>query len=373
MACARATCPDATASASPRPRRTATRATRALRWRIEPAEVVEHEPTLFRRESLQLVPRGVAEPRARARRSRLERGGNVHAVARRGPALTFLVLVRLVVGEGAAGVEQPVVQALLTLDRPLVESPGLELAGELSGLLRQRAGGGADSLCLHSFELLGERALPRRHSAELLQNRLPGSHQGQETLRLTVEPLLVAGQTRQPLDRFGESGPRLRPAHLLAALGEPHRDRVEGVERIVGERGGGGRVRIGFLELAARGGHLALGVAERRVELWRDERVLACRFANRPCHHVGSFLHRRLLRAGRGTGLAATQRIGHLLLTSGHGRRLEQRAVERRERLATPRLRQRIELPPELIRHARQLTLGFRARLASGRRLPPVR
>src|SRR2546430_11932386 len=122
MACARATCPDATASASPRPRRTATRSTRALRWRIEPAEVVEHEPTLFRRESLQLVPRGVAEPRARARRSRLERGGNVHAVTRRGPALTLLVLVRLVVGEGAAGVEQPVVQALLPLDRPLVRS-----------------------------------------------------------------------------------------------------------------------------------------------------------------------------------------------------------------------------------------------------------
>src|SRR5437016_9029429 len=229
------------------------RATHLLLWGIEPAEVVEHEPTLFRRESLQLVPRGVAEPRARSRRSRLERGGNVHAVARCGPALTFLVLVRLVVGESAAGVEQPVVQALLTLDRSLVESPGLELAGELSGLLRQRAGGGADSLCLHPFELFGERALPRRHSAELLQNRLPGSHQGQETLRLTVEPLLVAGQTREPLDRFGESGPRLRPAHLLAALGEPHRDRVEGVERIVGERGGGGRVRIGLLELATRG------------------------------------------------------------------------------------------------------------------------
>src|SRR5256884_4341406 len=142
MACARATCPDATASASPRPRRTATRSTRALRWRIEPAEVVEHEPTLFRRESLQLVPRGVAEPRARARRSRLERGGNVHAVARRGPALTLPVLVRLVVGEGAAGVEQPVVQALLTLDRPLVESPAPALAGGPPGPPGPRGRGG---------------------------------------------------------------------------------------------------------------------------------------------------------------------------------------------------------------------------------------
>src|SRR2546429_7751509 len=99
MACARATCPDATASASPRPRRTATRATRALRWRIEPAEVVEHEPTLFRRESLQLVPRGVAEPRARARRSRLERGGDLAAFSPCGAGLVRPFRGPRVVGE----------------------------------------------------------------------------------------------------------------------------------------------------------------------------------------------------------------------------------------------------------------------------------
>ena len=53
------------------------------------------------------------------------------------------------------------VQALLALDGPLVEAAGLELAGELSGLLPQGAGGGADALGLHPLELLGERALPR--------------------------------------------------------------------------------------------------------------------------------------------------------------------------------------------------------------------
>src|SRR2546430_3420518 len=39
------------------------------------------------------------------------------AVARRRPAHALLGLVRLVVREGAAGIEQPVVQALLPLDR----------------------------------------------------------------------------------------------------------------------------------------------------------------------------------------------------------------------------------------------------------------
>src|SRR2546421_4814175 len=149
MACPRITPPGASASARP----TATPVTTLLLRGIEPAEVIEHQATLFRRESLQLIPRGVAKPRTCPCRSGLERGGNVDAVARRGPALTLLVLVRLVVGEGAAGVEQPVVQALLTLDRPLVEAPRLELAGRPPGLPRPPAGRGAGSLRLHSVEL----------------------------------------------------------------------------------------------------------------------------------------------------------------------------------------------------------------------------
>jgi len=174
---------------------------------------------------------------------------------------------------------------------------------------------------------------------------------------------LVTGQTREPLDRFGESGPRVRPAHLLAALGERHRNRVEGVERVVGERRGGADVRIGLLELAARRGHLALGVTERRVELRRNERVLAGGFANHTCHHVRSFFHGRLLRAGRSARLPAMQRLRHLSLALGHCRSLEQRAVERSECLSAPRLRQGVELSPELIRDAGELTLRLRSLL----------
>src|SRR5256885_16649454 len=116
IACPGLTPPGASASASP----TATPVTTLLLRGIEPAEVIEHQATLFRRESLQLVPRGVAEPRTRAGRSALECGGNVDAVAPRPPALAPPVLVRLVGREGAARVEQTVGQTLLTLDRPLV-------------------------------------------------------------------------------------------------------------------------------------------------------------------------------------------------------------------------------------------------------------
>src|SRR2546421_10767445 len=100
MACPRITPPGASASARP----TATPVTTLLLRGIEPAEVIEHQATLFRRESLQLVPRGVAEPRTRAGRSALECGGKGDAGARRPPALALLVLVRLLVRGGAAGV-----------------------------------------------------------------------------------------------------------------------------------------------------------------------------------------------------------------------------------------------------------------------------
>src|SRR5256885_9312379 len=102
MACPGIAPPGASHSATP----TANRATTLLLRGIEPAEVIEHQATLFRRESLQLVPRGVAEPRAGPRRSGLERGGDVDAVARRRPALTLLGLVRLGVPEGANPLQQ---------------------------------------------------------------------------------------------------------------------------------------------------------------------------------------------------------------------------------------------------------------------------
>src|SRR5207248_9357000 len=44
-------------------------------------------------------------------------------------------------------------------------------------------------------------------------------------------------------------------------------------------------------------------------------------------HHVRSLFHGRLLRAGRGAGLAAMQRVRHLLLAIGHGRGLGERAA----------------------------------------------
>src|SRR3977135_3857734 len=89
-----------------------------LRRRIQSPEILEHEPPLLGGETLELLPRGIAEPRARACRTRLEQLGDVYAVPGRGAADPLLVLVRFIVREGAARVEQPAVQALLPLRRP---------------------------------------------------------------------------------------------------------------------------------------------------------------------------------------------------------------------------------------------------------------
>ncbi len=57
------------------------------------------------------------------------------------------------------------VQALLALDGLLIEPSGFELAGQLLGLLRERAGGGARPFRLEPLELLREGTLPPGEAA----------------------------------------------------------------------------------------------------------------------------------------------------------------------------------------------------------------
>src|SRR2546430_8751099 len=196
---------------------------RLVRRSIQPPEVLEHQPTLLGGETLELLPPGVPEPRARARRARLQDVGDVHAVSGRGAADALLVLVGLVVRERAAGVEQSAVQPLLALDRLLVEAPGLELACELLRLLRERTGGGVRAFGLEPLELLRPGALAGRESLEPLQHGFPAqAHQRQQALGQTVQPLLIARQARPLLPCFGKPAPRLPPRHLAAAPGERH-------------------------------------------------------------------------------------------------------------------------------------------------------
>src|SRR6184192_229241 len=202
---------------------------------IQSPEILEHQATLLESETLELLPRGVAEPRARARRPGFQDVGDVNAVPGRGAADALLGLVGLVVRERAARVEQSAVQPLLALDGLLVEAPGLELTRKLFRLLRQWSGGGARASGLEPLELLRKGALAGCQGAESLQHRLAAhAHQRHQTLRQPVQPLLIARQARQLLHRFGEPAPRL-PAGDLAA--------------------------------AARRRHLPLRIAQRRVEL----------------------------------------------------------------------------------------------------------
>src|SRR6266436_1642501 len=337
--------------------------------RIQSPEILEYQTALLGRETLQLLPRGITEPRARPRRPGFQDVGDVHAVARRGAADPLLGLVGLVVRERPAGVEQPAVQALLALYGLLVEAPGLELARQLFRLLRERTGGGVGPFGLEPLELLRERALARSERLESLQHRLAAqAHHGEQALGHAVQPLLIARQPGQLLHRFGEPATRLAARDLTAAASQRQRGGVECVYRVLGEQAGLGGVGIGLFELGARRGHLTLRIAQRGVELGRDERVLAGRLADLARHGVGSLLHRRLPRPGGSARFAAAQRLGHALLPFGERGRLGERPVERRERLPAPLLRQRVALTAQRFGHTLELLLGFCSRLRGSRR-----
>src|SRR5438309_1158703 len=335
---------------------------------IQSPEILEHEPPLLRREPGQLVPRRIAQPGTRARRAGFEYCRKVHAVVGGGATGALLALVGLAPRQGPAGVEQPAVQALLTLDRLLVETARVELARQLARFLRERARRGAPALRLQPFELLRECALARRDRAQLLEHRLPArAHHGQEPARLPVQPLLVARHPGELLDRFGEPAPRLRARDLAAAPREGERRGVEGIDRLFRQRRGLTGVGVPLLELLARRRHLALGKPERPLELRRDERMFPRRLADLPLHGRRPLLHRRLARPRDGAALAAAQRFGHLLLAVGQRRRLGQRAVERAERLLTPRSRERVASGPQRVGKPRKLLLCRLARpLRSG-------
>src|SRR6266480_1549231 len=336
--------------------------------RIQSPEILKHEASLLGRESRQLLPRRIAQPRTRACRTGFEQGREMHAVASGGATGALFAFVGLAPRESPAGVEQPAVQPLLALDRLLVETARVELARQLARLLRQRARRGASALRLQSFELLRQRALPRRDRAQLLEHRLTaGAHHGQQPARLAVQPLLVARHPGELLDRFGEPAPRLRPRNLAAA---PRKGQRRGVERIHGlfrQRRGLTGVWIPLLQLLARRRHLALRKAERALELRRDERMLPRRLADLPLHRRRPLLDRRLARPRRRPTVPAAQRFGHLLLPVRQPRRLRQRAVERAERLLAPRAGERVAPRPQRLGDRRQLLLrGLAGPLRAG-------
>src|SRR5213080_4426141 len=350
MAWPRAPCAETSSS----PRTTSS----ARLGRIQSPEVLEHEPPLLRREPRQLFPRRIAQPGPPARGAGLEQRGKVHTIAGGRATAAFLAFVGLAPGQGPAGVEQAAVQPLLALDRLLVETARVQLARQLSRLLRQRARRAAPTLGLQPLELLRERALARGDRAQLLEHRLSARpHHGKESARRAVQPLLVARHPRELLDRLGEPAPRPRSRHLAAAPREGERGGVERIHCLFRQRRGLTGVRIPLLELLARRGHLALGKAERPLELRRDERMLPRRLADLPLHCRRPLLDRRLARARRGTALPAAQRCGHLLLAVRQRRRLGQRAVERAERLLAPRAGQRVASRPQCVGKSRQLLL----------------
>src|SRR2546430_13583450 len=175
--------------------------------------------------------------------------------------------------------------------------------------------------------------------------------------RSTLFPYTTLFRSRELLDGLGEPAPRPRSRDLAAAPREGERGGVERIHCLFRQRRGLTGVRIPLLELLARRGHLALGKAERPLELRRDERMLPRRLADLPLHCRRPLLDRRLARARRGTALPAAQRCGHLLLAVRQRRRLGQRAADRAERLSAPRAGQRVASRPQCVGKSRQLLL----------------
>src|SRR2546430_943235 len=282
--------------ASTRATRMSSPTVQLLLRRIQSPKILEYQTPLLRGEALQLLPRGVAEPRARAGRAGLEDVGNVNAVPARGAADALLGLVGLVVRERAAGVEQSAVQALLALDGLLVEAPGLELTRELLCLLRERTRGGARTPGLEPFELLREGALAGGEGAEPLQHGLAAhAHQREQGLGPPGQPPRRArlrapeGLGHPPLPLGGRGRFRQRPTEPGERLPAPlPRQRVA----LTAQRLGHAR-------------HLLLGL---RPGLGRGRRVTFARRLRRALHRRSGIADRLLRRGERGAGTGAEVR-----------------------------------------------------------------
>src|SRR3989442_6805303 len=234
--------------------------------------------------------------------------------------------------------------------------------------------GGVRGTRLERLELPRERALARGERLESLQHRLAAqAHHWEQALGQAVQPLLIARQPGQLLHRFGEPAARLAARDLAAAASQRQRGGVERVYRVLGEHAGLGGVGIGVFELGARRGHLTLRIAQRGVELGRNEGVLPGRLADVAGNGFGSLLQRRVPRPGGSARFAAAQRLGHALLPFGERGRLGERPVEGRERLPAPLLRQRVALTAQRFGYTLELLLGFCSRLLGGRRPALVR
>src|SRR5437764_5448084 len=107
---------------------------------IQPEEVFQHQAPLLGRQSAQLVPRGITKLGTRSGRARKERARDVDAIAGRGAAGALLLIVWLLAGETAAGVDQFAIELLLPIEGAPVQPSRFELARQLAGFLGQSAG-----------------------------------------------------------------------------------------------------------------------------------------------------------------------------------------------------------------------------------------
>src|SRR5438876_6463927 len=341
---------------------------------IQAAEVLEHHAPLLGRETGELVPRGIADLWPCARRPREERGRNVDAVTARGAAGAFLLLIRLVAREAAACVEQLAVEALQSRDRSGVEPSRFELPRELARFLRERTRGAGIAAGLEAFQLLGELPLAVGELPHPLHHRVAAHpHHRQKSLRVTVHALLLLRHAGELLDRLLEAGSRLRAGDALRGPHECVRRRVERIERLLRERGGGGGIGIALLELFARLLHLVLRIPQRGLELRRYQRVPSRGGADLLLDRVRPFFDGGLARARGRARFTVAQGVGNFLLPPRERRRFGERAIQGVQRFLSPRGRQRIAPLPQRIRELRERVGGLLSRCPRAARVALAR
>ena len=130
------------------------------------------------------------------------------ALADRRATLALFLLIGLLAGQAATGIEQLAIEAFLAFDGAAIEPSRLERARQLARFLGERARGAGIAAGLQPLELLGQRALLGGELPQPLHHRIAAhAHHRHQALRLAVHPLLLLRHAGELFQRFLKSRP----------------------------------------------------------------------------------------------------------------------------------------------------------------------
>src|SRR5262249_39074887 len=130
----------------------------------------------------------------------------------------------------AAGVQHSSEEALLTLDKLTVQSPSLQLSGQVLGFIGHLTRTGKLTLAAQLLHLVSQGTLSSGESSELFLYRSGPGHR-QPPGALPTESSLLLCQLIHSLDGLGEARPGGGARDVATSLQQLIRGRVECVDR----------------------------------------------------------------------------------------------------------------------------------------------